>query len=124
MSHWEADPDALYTYLIEDNSLNNDARYTHYMVSNIPGSNMEYGEDVFCYIPSFSFFRPEQEDGSLGDSFEFKVGQHHEHLHLVYRQNGPVDFQVRCAKNSLRGTGTSSRSDSHRCRERRQRQQI
>lgn len=84
MSHWEADPYSLYSYLILDANV----PYVHYLSVNIQGNEMFTGEEAFCYVPSFSFFRSED-----NTELVFNVGDHHEHLHLVFRQAEPVDLE-------------------------------
>ncbi len=85
--HFEADKNALYTYLIEDVSITDGGRFVHYMRVNVQGNDMSTGQDAFCYIPPFTFFPdPENPDALLFDPENV-----HEYVHLVYRQSGEVD---------------------------------
>ncbi len=59
MVSWPADPAAYYTLIVEDNGINNtddDTKsfFTHYLVSNIKGTDISTGTVDMDWIPSFA----------------------------------------------------------------------
>ncbi|XP_023340831.1 OV-16 antigen-like [Eurytemora carolleeae] len=86
---WNADPDALYTLLIEDNDIVlRPIKYAHWLVTNIPGSNVYGGDEVLEYIPSF--YLNILENGEL----ETRVTITNRHLVLVYKQPGRINVST------------------------------
>ncbi|XP_023345333.1 putative odorant-binding protein A5 [Eurytemora carolleeae] len=84
---WNADPNALYTLLIEDNDIElGSIKYAHLLVTNIPGSNVYGGDEVIEYIPSFTVNIRDNE------KLETRVNITNRHLVLVYKQPGRINF--------------------------------
>ena len=83
---WNADPNALYTLLIEDNDIDNEPpmKYAHWLVTNIPGDDVCNGEEVATWLPSFSF--------NIGADAQIgQPGVTNRHLVLIYKQKGRID---------------------------------
>jgi len=84
---WIADPNALYTLLIEDNDIvTSPIKYAHWLVTNIPGNDVNNGDEIAEYLPSFHFVI--REDGTL----EQELGVTDRHLVLIYKQQGKIDM--------------------------------
>lgn len=82
-----ADPNALYTLLIEDNDISSPPiKFAHWFVTNIPGTNVSAGTEVVDYLPSFYFH--EAEDGK---SISTNLTDSNRHLVLVYKQPGRIN---------------------------------
>eukprot|EP00092_Neocalanus_flemingeri_P005668 GFUD01006106.1.p1 GENE.GFUD01006106.1~~GFUD01006106.1.p1 ORF type:complete len:527 (-),score=118.65 GFUD01006106.1:49-1629(-) len=81
---WPADPNSLYTVMIVDNGIERllPQQFIHWMVVNIPGSNVQLGSEVMDYITPFSI---EFKDGKID-----KDSPGHSMLVLVYKQPGEI----------------------------------
>ena len=94
---WPADPTALYTVMLVDSEIECilPQQYIFWMVTNIPGSNVDLGTEVMDYVPPFS---AELEDGKCQlDSTDgtIKLGAPgHTMLLMVYQQQGKVYSEV------------------------------
>jgi len=83
--YWDADPEALYTLMIEDEDVLevvSGGTYVtgkHWLVTNIPGTNVAAGDEVWDYLQSFSFA---SEDGGLDD----QNTRDQRHIIMVYKQ--------------------------------------
>jgi len=92
---WNADPNALYTVLIEDNDIvTSPIKYAHWLVTNIPGNDVNNGDEVAEYLPSFHFVITP--DGQL----EQTLGVTDRHLVLVYKQKGKIDMSGQSGCNA------------------------
>ena len=102
---WSADRRSLYTVLIVDEGIARleGRQFVHWMVTNIPGSDVGRGAEVVQYIPPFSVEL--LEDGSGVD----KDGAAHPMLVLVYRQPGRVEVE-----EIQRGCAPSILTDRHK----------
>merc|ERR1712106_1041870 len=85
---WNGDSSSLYTVIIVDQGIERleGKQFIHWMVTNIPGSNIEKGAEVMQYIEPFSF-----EFGSNGQLDP--NGKAHPMLVLVYKQPGTVEVE-------------------------------
>ena len=78
---WTTEPGALYTLIISDEALEalvgegND--YIHWVVTNIPGNNIQDGNEMFQFIQPWVA----QSDGDK-----------HPYLALVFKQKGKVRY--------------------------------
>jgi len=91
---WKADPNALYTLLIEDNDIvDPPIKYAHWLVTNIPGDDVANGEEVATWIPSYHF--EVKEDGTLDTSGQIT----NRHLVLVYKQPGRIEVSGQAGCN-------------------------
>ena len=88
---WDCDPTKLYTYSIEDKSLDNDNGFFHYLVVNIENCDVSTGDVVLDYLPSFTFFR--DESGTQLDTSDRTRA--HQHVHLIHEQTNEVDGTTR-----------------------------
>jgi len=92
---WNADPSALYTLLIEDNDITSaPIKWAQWLVTNIPGSNVNNGEEVATYVPSFHFTI--SADGQLDTT----TPETSRHLVLIYKQKGRIDMSGQAGCNS------------------------
>jgi len=93
---WPADPTALYTVMLVDSEIECilPQQYIFWMVTNIPGSNVDLGTEVMDYVPPFS---AELEDGKCQlDSTDgtIKLGAPgHTMLLMVYQQQGKISVE-------------------------------
>merc|ERR1711953_1553442 len=87
---WNADPNALYTLMLEDNDITAiPIKYAHWLVTNIPGNAVAFGDEVMEYIPPFRF--TVTKEGVLSSN----TTEANRHLALVYKQSGRIDYQPR-----------------------------
>ena len=77
---WAADRRALYTVLIVDEGIERleGKQFIHWMVTNVPGSDVGRGAEVMQYIPPFSI--------ELGSDGVIDKSKSHPMLALVYRE--------------------------------------
>ncbi len=71
--------------------------WVHYMVTNIPGSIICEGEEVFAYVPDFAFFT-----NTLDTSLVYDVDNWNDHLHLIFNQTDYIE------QDTLPGGGESN----------------
>jgi len=89
---WEAEAGGLYTLLLEDNDLeagilgSDNFKIAHWMVSNIPGSRIEAGDENYSYIPSGPF-RVKDNGTKIDTSKDYT----HRYIFLVYKQQGKIE---------------------------------
>jgi len=80
--YWDAEPNALYTLLIEDLDILEeigDVQFKHWIVTNIPGNNVAAGDETIEFLTSFAFATAE---GGLDINSE----RTQRHQVLVYKQ--------------------------------------
>ncbi|XP_056361822.1 39S ribosomal protein L38, mitochondrial isoform X2 [Oenanthe melanoleuca] len=76
---YEADKGSLWTLLLTnpDGHLRDaDSEYLHWLVTNIPGSDIKAGKEMCHYLPPFP---------AMGTGY-------HRFIFLLFRQHGPIDF--------------------------------
>ena len=88
---WRADPNSLYTLIIADLDIEGQAtpNYLHYLKTNIPGNNVQAGDENNQYIPPFVFFVNAQ--GALEAS---DPARNHRFAVLVFKQNDRLNLPV------------------------------
>ena len=101
---WEADPNALYTLIIEDNDIPFfPVKFAHWLVTNIPGNNVAAGDILAAWVPTFDIELNEAGDG-LDTTLAEDGGRTHRFLVLVYKQEGIIDVpkgQSECKEDLL-----------------------
>ena len=77
---WAADRRALYTVMIVDEGIERleGKQFIHWLVTNVPGSDVERGAEVMQYIPPFSI--------ELGSDGAIDKDKSHPMLALIYRE--------------------------------------
>jgi len=85
---WEGDRTSLYTVMLVDQGIERleGKQFIHWMVTNIPGTNVRDGAEVMQYIEPFSF--EIGSDGRLDPN-----GPKHPILFLVYKQSGKIEME-------------------------------
>jgi len=88
---WPADPDALYTFIIEDQDIPFfPVLYTHMLVTNIRGNNFHTGDLKAAYVPVFDIELNEAEDGLDRTPPRFG-GLTHRYVFMVFKQKGYIN---------------------------------
>jgi len=85
---WEAEPNTLYTVMIEDvdvlDVVGGGNTGKHWLVTNIPGTNVAAGDEVGDYLQSFFFANAE---GGL----DFEGTRDQRHIIMVYKQTRRIE---------------------------------
>jgi hypothetical protein len=100
-----AETDALYTIMIEDNDINIGTsmpagvpRFFHWLVANVPGTDVASGDVIFDYIPSFTF-----KTKADAPEIEIDPNYYHRHVLTVWKQNNgaitPDEGQQGCTSD-------------------------
>ena len=104
---WDADPNSLYTIIIEDNDipffLPQVVKFSFLVVTNIPGNNVAAGDTVAAWIPPFDINLNEAGDG-LDTTLPQYGGKTHRFLALVYKQKGFINVpegRISCVEDIL-----------------------
>ena len=99
---WPAEYGAFYTVMILDGGIERllPKFYTHWLVMNIPGGNLQDGIEFFEYVPPFSF--------TLTDEGLEDPGEAHPMMILVFKQSqGKIDkvteHQIGCTPEIVGG---------------------
>ena len=79
-------------------------KFTHWLVTNIPGNNVAAGDTVAAWIPPFDV--EHNEAGGLDTTLPKDGGRTHRYAVLVYKQEGLIDVPKAgslsdCAKDLL-----------------------
>jgi len=91
---WIADPNALYTLVIEDNDITSaPIKWAQWLVTNIPGNDVKNGEEIATYVPSFHFTIT---NGQLDTT----TPETSRHLVLIYKQKGRIDMSGQAGCNN------------------------
>jgi len=89
---WPADPNALYTIMLEDEDIPFfPIKFMSWMVTNIKGNNIATGDITAAWIPPFNIQLNEAEDGLDRTLPEYGGGSHRNAI-LVFKQKGFISI--------------------------------
>jgi len=104
-AYWDADPNGLYTFMLEDEDIDFlPIKLMHMMVTNIRGTNFATGDLVYSLLPPFTINLNEDQTGLVTTLAE-NGGHTHRYIALVYKQKGLIkipDKPSGCSDNILR----------------------
>lgn len=83
--NYESDADSLWTLALtslDGHLTKSDKEYVHWLVANIPGNSVEKGDTIVEYM----------------QPFPLKGTGYHRYVFVLYKQNGPVSYDVKKGK--------------------------